>query len=311
MTDRADRPLRMEVTIGRGLTLKNPVMAASGTFGYGEEFARYVDLNSLGAIVVKGLSLEPANGNPPPRIMETPCGMLNSIGLQNVGVKVFLAEKLPFLRDYGTAVIANIFGETVDEYARLSEILSGAEGLKAVEVNVSCPNVEKGGIAFGSDPDRVAEVTRAVKGSADLPVIVKLSPNVTDIALIAEAAEGAGADAVSLINTLKGMSIDVERKVPHIGKVIGGLSGPAIRPIALRMVWEVVNRVSIPVIGVGGIVDGNDALQFLIAGARAVQVGTANFMDPMATTKVLEGITDYMYRHSVRDINDLIGTLRV
>ncbi len=311
MTDRADRPLRMEVTIGRGLTLKNPVMAASGTFGYGEEFARYVDLNSLGAIVVKGLSLEPANGNPPPRIMETPCGMLNSIGLQNVGVKVFLAEKLPFLRDYGTAVIANIFGETVDEYARLSEILSGAEGLKAVEVNVSCPNVEKGGIAFGSDPDRVAEVTRAVKGSADLPVIVKLSPNVTDIALIAEAAEGAGADAVSLINTLKGMSIDVERRVPHIGKVIGGLSGPAIRPIALRMVWEVVNRVSIPVIGVGGIVDGNDALQFLIAGARAVQVGTANFMDPMATTKVLEGITDYMYRHSVRDINDLIGTLRV
>jgi dihydroorotate dehydrogenase (NAD+) catalytic subunit len=286
-------------------------MAASGTFGYGEEFARYVDLNSLGAIVVKGLSLEPANGNPPPRIMETPCGMLNSIGLQNVGVKVFLAEKLPFLRDYGTAVIANIFGETVDEYARLSEILSGAEGLKAVEVNVSCPNVEKGGIAFGSDPDRVAEVTRAVKGSADLPVIVKLSPNVTDIALIAEAAEGAGADAVSLINTLKGMSIDVERRVPHIGKVIGGLSGPAIRPIALRMVWEVVNRVSIPVIGVGGIVDGNDALQFLIAGARAVQVGTANFMDPMATTKVLEGITDYMYRHSVRDINDLIGTLRV
>ncbi len=311
MTDRADRPPRTDVTIGRGLTLKNPVMAASGTFGYGEEFARYVDLNSLGAIVVKGLSLEPASGNPPPRIMETPCGMLNSIGLQNVGVKAFLAEKLPFLRDYDTAVIANIFGETVDEYARLSEILSGAEGLKAVEVNVSCPNVEKGGIAFGSDPDRVAEVTRAVKGSADLPVIVKLSPNVTDIALIAEAAEGAGADAVSLINTLKGMSIDVERKVPHIGKVIGGLSGPAIRPIALRMVWEVVNRVSIPVIGVGGIVDGNDALQFLIAGARAVQVGTANFMDPMATTKVLEGITNYMYRHSVRDINDLIGTLRV
>ena len=311
MTDRADRPPRMEVTIGRGLTLKNPVMAASGTFGYGEEFARYVDLNSLGAIVVKGLSLEPASGNPPPRIMETPCGMLNSIGLQNVGVKAFLAEKLPFLRDYDTAVIANIFGETVDEYARLSEILSGAPGLKAVEVNVSCPNVEKGGIAFGSDPDRVAEVTRAVKGSVDLPVIVKLSPNVTDIALIAEAAEGAGADAVSLINTLKGMSIDVERKVPHIGKVIGGLSGPAIRPIALRMVWEVVNRVSIPVIGIGGIVDGNDALQFLIAGARAVQVGTANFMDPMATTKVLEGITDYMYRHYIRDINDLIGTLRV
>jgi len=311
LTDRADRPLRMEVTIGRGLTLKNPVMAASGTFGYGEEFARYVDLNSLGAIVVKGLSLEPASGNPPPRIMETPCGVLNSIGLQNVGVKAFLAEKLPFLRDYDTAVIANIFGETVDEYARLSEILSGAEGLKAVEVNVSCPNVEKGGIAFGSDPDRVAEVTRAVKGSTDLPVIVKLSPNVTDIALIAEAAEGAGADAVSLINTLKGMSIDVERRVPHIGKVIGGLSGPAIRPIALRMVWEVVNRVSIPVIGVGGIVDGNDALQFLIAGARAVQVGTANFMDPMATTKVLEGITDYMYRHYIRDINDLIGTLRV
>jgi len=311
LTDRADRPPRMEVTIGRGLTLKNPVMAASGTFGYGEEFARYVDLNSLGAIVVKGLSLEPASGNPPPRIMETPCGMLNSIGLQNVGVKAFLAEKLPFLRDYDTAVIANIFGETVDEYARLSEILSGAPGLKAVEVNVSCPNVEKGGIAFGSDPDRVAEVTRAVKGSVDLPVIVKLSPNVTDIALIAEAAEGAGADAVSLINTLKGMSIDVERKVPHIGKVIGGLSGPAIRPIALRMVWEVVNRVSIPVIGIGGIVDGNDALQFLIAGARAVQVGTANFMDPMATTKVLEGITNYMYRHSVRDINDLIGTLRV
>jgi dihydroorotate dehydrogenase (NAD+) catalytic subunit len=297
------------VDIG-GLILKNPVMTASGTFGYGKEYAPYVDLNRLGALIVKGLSLEARKGNPPPRIMETPCGMLNAIGMENVGVRAFIDEKLPFLRPFNVAVIANIFGETIDEYKKIAAILSAAEGVHGLEINISCPNVKKGGIAFGAHPDTAYEVTGGVKSLTDLPVIVKLTPNAGDIAEIAESVEAAGADAVSLINTLTGMSVDVEQRAPHLKNITGGLSGPAIRPIALRMVWEVVNRVSIPVIGVGGIMDANDALEFLIVGARAVQIGTANFINPRATLDILEGIDNYLKRHHITDINDLIGTLR-
>ena len=301
---------RMAVSIG-GLRLKNPVMTASGTFGYGDEYAPYVDLNCLGAVVVKGLSLEPRAGNPPPRIMETPCGMLNAVGLQNIGVKAFIREKLPFLRDHDVAVVANIFGESVEEYAAVAELLGRAEGVHALEVNISCPNVKRGGVAFGTDPDMAAEVTRAVKAATGLPVIVKLTPNVTDVAGIAAAVEAAGADAVSLINTLTGMSVDIERRVPHLRNVTGGLSGPAIRPVALRMVWQVARRVSIPVIGLGGIMTARDALEFLIAGARAVQVGTAHFVQPCACEEVLSGIEAYLERHGIEDVNDVIGSLKI
>ena len=301
---------RMAVSIG-GLRLKNPVMTASGTFGYGDEYAPYVDLNCLGAVVVKGLSLEPRAGNPPPRIMETPCGMLNAVGLQNIGVKAFIREKLPFLRDHDVAVVANIFGESVEEYAAVAELLGRAEGVHALEVNISCPNVKRGGVAFGTDPDMAAEVTRAVKAATGLPVIVKLTPNVTDIAGIAAAVEAAGADAVSLINTLTGMSVDIERRVPHLRNVTGGLSGPAIRPVALRMVWQVARRVSIPVIGLGGIMTARDALEFLIAGARAVQVGTAQFVQPCACEEVLSGIEAYLERHGIEDVNNVIGSLKI
>ena len=301
---------RMAVSIG-GLRLKNPIITASGTFGYGDEYAPYVDLNCLGAVVVKGLSLEPRAGNPPPRIMETPCGMLNAVGLQNIGVKAFIREKLPFLRDHDVAVVANIFGESVEEYAAVAELLGRAEGVHALEVNISCPNVKRGGVAFGTDPDMAAEVTRAVKAATGLPVIVKLTPNVTDIAGIAAAVEAAGADAVSLINTLTGMSVDIERRVPHLRNVTGGLSGPAIRPVALRMVWQVARRVSIPVIGLGGIMTARDALEFLIAGARAVQVGTAHFVQPCACEEVLSGIEAYLERHGIEDVNDVIGSLKI
>jgi dihydroorotate dehydrogenase (NAD+) catalytic subunit len=296
------------INIG-GLILKNPVMTASGTFGYGEEYAPFIDLNRLGAVVVKGLSLEPRSGNPPPRIMETPSGMLNAVGLQNIGVRDFIARKLPFLRRYDTAVIVNIFGETIDEYRRVAEILSSAEGIHAIEVNISCPNVKKGGITFGADPDAAAEVTRKVRSETDLPLIVKLTPNVTDIAEIALAAEAAGADAVSLINTLTGMSVDIERRQPHLANITGGLSGPAVRPVALRMVWQVVRAVKVPVIGIGGIITASDALEFLITGAKAVEIGTANFIQPAATMEILDGIADYMIRHNIGKITELIGSL--
>jgi dihydroorotate dehydrogenase (NAD+) catalytic subunit len=298
----------LAIAIG-GLTLKNPIMTASGTFGYGEEYAPFVDLNRLGAVIVKGLSLEPRSGNPPPRIMETPSGMLNAVGLQNIGVRAFIADKLPSLRRYDTAVIANIFGETVDEYRRVAEIISAAEGIHAIEVNISCPNVKRGGISFGATPEAAAEVTRMIRNETDLPLIVKLTPNVTDITKIALAAEAAGADALSLINTLTGMSVDIERRRPHLANVTGGLSGPAIRPIALRMVWQVVRTVKIPVIGIGGIMTASDALEFLITGARAVEIGTANFIRPAATTEILDGTIDYMVRHKIGRIADLIGSL--
>jgi dihydroorotate dehydrogenase (NAD+) catalytic subunit len=298
----------LSVTIG-GMILKNPVMTASGTFGYGGEYAPFIDLNRLGAVVVKGLSLEPRSGNPPPRIMETPSGMLNAVGLQNVGVRAFISEKLPFLRTFDTTVIANIFGETVDEYRRVAEILGGAEGVHAIEVNISCPNVSKGGIAFGARPELAAEVTRGVRGETGLPLIVKLTPNVTDIAEVALAVEAAGADAVSLINTLTGMSVDIEKRRPRLANVTGGLSGPAIRPVALRMVWQVVRAVKIPVIGIGGIMTASDALEFIITGATAIQVGTANFVDPAAVLKILDGIGEYLIRHKIANIAELIGSL--
>lgn len=304
------RNLKLQIDIG-GLVLKNPVMTASGTFGYGEEYSSYIDLNRLGAIIVKGISLERGEGNPPQRIMETPCGMLNSIGLENVGVKSFIDDKTPFLKKFDVPVIVNIFGETASEYRKVAEILSDVEGVHGLEVNISCPNVEKGGVAFGADPDMAYEITKEVKSVTDLPVIVKLTPNTTDIAEIAESVEAGGADAISLINTLKGMSVDIEKRAPHLKNITGGLSGPAVKPVALRMVWEVVNRVSVPVIGVGGITDAADAIEFLIVGAKAVQIGTANFVNPCATMGVIEGIEDYLIDHDISDINELIGTLKI
>ncbi len=298
-----------EVKIG-SLVLKNPVMTASGTFGYGEEYAPYVDLSRLGAVVVKGISLEPRRGNPPPRIMETPGGMLNAIGLQNVGVKVFLERKLPWLRQFDTKVIVNIFGETLEEYGKVASALSGVAGIHALEVNISCPNVQKGGHIFGCDPDASREVTKVVKAATDLPVIMKLSPNVSDITQVARACEEAGADALSLINTLLGMSIDIERRIPHLKNITGGLSGPVVKPVALRMVWNTVNAVSIPVIGIGGVAEADDAVEFLIAGAKAVQVGTANFVNPRATMDIVDGIEEYLVRHGLGDVNELIGSLR-
>ena len=302
--------VKMGVDIG-GLTLKNPVMTASGTFGYGEEYADYLDLDRLGAIVVKGLSLNPREGNPPSRIIETASGMLNAVGLQNVGVEEFIDKKLPYLRTIDSAIVANIFGESVEEYVKVAQILSNTEGVDALEVNISCPNVKRGGVAFGSDPVLAGEVTRAVKGVSRLPVIVKLTPNVTDITEIARSVEGAGADALSLINTLTGMSIDIEKRVPHLEHINGGLSGPAVKPVALRMVWETVRAVSIPVIGLGGIMNASDALEFLIAGAQAVQIGTANFINPSVAIDIIDGIERYLSDNNFDDINNLIGTLRV
>lgn len=294
-----------------GMKMKNPVMTASGTFGCGEEYADYVDLTRLGGIVVKGLSLKPRLGNPPPRIMETAAGMLNAVGLQNVGVDAFIEEKLSFLRNYNVAVIANIYGESYTEYAQVAGKLSAAPGVHALEVNVSCPNVKKGGLSFGADPKAAAEVTRCVKAETHLPVIVKLTPNVTDITVIARAVEEAGADAVSLINTLTGMSIDLKNRTPHLKNIIGGLSGPAIKPVALRMVWQVAQKVSIPVIGMGGIMTAEDALEFMVAGAKAVQIGTANFINPRATMEIIDGMRRYLQENKIKSINDIVGSLRV
>jgi dihydroorotate dehydrogenase (NAD+) catalytic subunit len=300
---------KMAVHIGGGLTIKNPVMAASGTFGYGEEYAPYYDINRVGAVIVKGVSLEPRAGNPPPRIMETPCGMLNAIGLENPGVKIFIKEKLPFLRQYNVAVIVNVFGETLDEYKQVVEIVSETEGVHGLEINISCPNVKKGGIVFGADPDMAYEITKEVKSATNLPVIIKLTPNVTDICVIAESVQAAGADAISLINTLTGMSVDIEQRIPHLANITGGLSGPAIKPIALRMVWQVAKKVTVPVIGVGGITNARDAMEFLVVGARAVQIGTAHFINPHAAVDIVEGMADYFSEHDIRDVNEFIGTL--
>lgn len=299
----------LRVSIGP-LNLINPVLTASGTFGYGREFSSLMDLNRLGGIVVKGVSLHPREGNPPPRIVETPCGMLNAIGLANVGLEAFLNDKLPWLRRLDTAVIVNIYGHSVEEYGAVAAGLRGAEGISAIEVNISCPNVTEGGMAFGTDPGMSAKVTERVVKAADKPVIVKLSPNVTDIQKIAVAVEGAGADALTLINTLTGMAIDIEKRVPRLANVSGGLSGPAIRPVAVYMVRQVVKAVRIPVIGVGGIMDHRDALEFLIAGARAIQVGTANFVHPQTAVHLVDGLTAFCRDHGVSRIEEIIGTLR-
>lgn len=300
----------LAVRIG-SLSLKNPVLTASGTFGYGREFKSLVRLNRLGGIIVKGISYEPRHGNPPPRIIETACGMLNAIGLENVGVENFLQDKLPYLENLNTPVIVNILGDSVDDYARLAKRLGESEGIAALEVNISCPNVKKGGVAFGTDPLMAAEVTRAVRQATDLPVILKLSPNVTDVTTIARAVADHGADAVSLINTLLGMAIDVSTRRPRLANVVGGLSGPAIKPIALRMVWQVAQAVTIPVIGIGGITTPEDALEFIIAGATAVQVGTANFYQPAATEEIIDGLAVFMQENGLTNIRNLINTLQL
>jgi dihydroorotate dehydrogenase (NAD+) catalytic subunit len=295
------------VTIG-SIRLKNPVMTASGTFGYGLEYEKYTDLARLGAIIVKGLSLKPRLGNPGPRIVETPCGMLNAIGLQNVGVESFIKNKLPLLRKIKTRVIVNIFGETVGEYARVAERLDSVEGVAGVEINISCPNVKKGGAVFGIDPASAARVVRAVRKSYSSTVITKLSPSVSDIGVMAKAVEEAGSDAISLINTIPGMVVDIKRRRPMIAMGIGGLSGPAIRPIAVRMVWEAYRASSVPIIGIGGIVTARDALEFIIAGASAIQVGSASFVDPDAAVRVADGIARYV-KSNKTTVRKLVGTL--
>lgn len=304
--DKTAPPLEVEIA---GVKFKNPVMTASGTFGYGAEFAKYTDLSRLGAIVVKGLSLKPRAGNPGPRTVETPCGMLNAIGLQNVGVDAFIKDKLPFLRSVDTRVIANIFGETVDEYAEVAKRLDNCQGVDVLEVNISCPNVKKGGIVFGTDPAQAHTVVKAVKDAAKLPVITKLSPNVTDIKVMVRAVEDAGTDAISLINTLTGMAIDVEKRRPFLKTATGGLSGPAIRPIAVRLCWEAKKAARVPLIGMGGIMTASDALEFLIAGADAVQIGTASFVDPDTAVKAVDGIADYLKRHGLT-LGGLVGSLK-
>ncbi len=291
------------------LRLTNPLMAASGCFGYGVEYADAVDLATLGGVVSKGLFLKPREGHPPERIVETPSGMLNAIGLQGIGVRRYVDEKLPELRRRGSTNIVNICGSTLDEYVELARILSDAEGVHALELNISCPNIKEGGITFGCSLHGTFDVVSAVKKVTHLPVIPKLTPNVTDVASIAKSAEDAGADAVSLVNTFLAMAIDVETRRPRLSNIVGGLSGPAIRPIAVRMVYECRRAVKIPIIGMGGIACANDVLEFLIAGATAVQVGTANFVDPFIWGKLLDGLTGYMARHRIARLADLVGTI--
>ncbi len=300
----------LSVNIG-SLTFANPVMTASGTFGYAREFADLVNLDRLGAVAVKGISLEPRAGNPPPRVIETPSGMLNAIGLENVGVDRFITEKMPFLRKCACRVIVNILGDSIEEYALLAGKLTGVAGIDALEINISCPNVKKGGVAFGTVPEMAAAVTRAVKQATDLPVIVKLSPNVSDIVAMAQAVAEGGADGLSLINTLIGMAIDTHSRRPKLANIIGGLSGPAVKPVALRMVWQVAKAVSIPVIGIGGVGTAEDAIEFLLAGAMAVQVGTANFYNPAATEQIIDGISQYLVEQGENSVRSIIGSLRL
>ncbi|WP_041737539.1 dihydroorotate dehydrogenase [Desulfurobacterium thermolithotrophum] len=293
-----------------GVEFENPVWTASGTFGFGLEYASFVDLNKVGAVCVKGLSINPREGNEPPRIWETPCGMLNAIGLQNPGVKYFIEKIVPEVQKYKTKVIANIYGSTIEEYMAVAKELKGAPGVDAVELNISCPNVKKGGLAFGVDPVEAAKLTEAVKKSTDKPVIVKLSPNVTDIVEIAKSVESAGADALSAINTLLGMAIDIYKRKPRIKNKFGGLSGPAIKPVAVRMVYQVSKAVKIPVIGIGGISTWEDAVEFFLAGASAIQVGTANFFNPKAVEEIVKGLEDYLKEMGYSHISELVGDLR-
>jgi dihydroorotate dehydrogenase (NAD+) catalytic subunit len=298
----------MEVNIG-GLKLKNPIMTASGTYGFGREYSEYYDLSQLGAVVVKGLTLKPREGNKAPRIAETPAGILNSVGLQNPGIEAFLEEELPFLRQYNTAVIANIAGNTVDEYCKMAEKLGSL--VDAIELNISCPNVKEGGVAFGTKCDSVFNITKSVKQHCKVPLIVKLSPNVTDITEIALAAEEAGADCLSLINTLLGMVIDINTKKPVLANVVGGLSGPAVKPVAVRMVYQVARVVKIPIIGMGGICSWQDAIEFILAGADAVAIGTYNFVNPYAPIEILEGIIKYLKKNNIGSLQDLKGKIEI
>ena len=300
--------VKLGVNIG-GLNLKNPVLTASGTFGYGEEFADFIDLNRLGGFVIKGTTINHREGNPYPRMAETPSGMLNAVGLQNKGVDYFIDNIYPRIKDVDSNVIVNVSGATIDDYVAVCEKLTPLDKINAIEVNISCPNVKQGGMAFGTTADGAAQVARAVRKAFPKTVIIKLSPNVTDITEIARAVETEGADAVSLINTLLGMAIDVERQRPYLSTITGGLSGPAVRPVAVRMVWQVAKVVNIPVVGLGGIMNGRDAIEFMLAGARAIQVGTANFVDPSVTMKIIDYMEDYCQRHGISDINDIVGMI--
>jgi len=300
--------INLGVKVGR-LELKNPVLVASGTFGYGEEYASLIDLNQLGGIVVKGTSLKPKIGNPPPRLAEVSCGLLNAIGLENIGVEQFIQEKLPFLKKFDTKTIVNIFGFSIDEYAALAEILD-TTGIDALEVNVSCPNIKTGGEVFATDPKMVVQITQVVCQRTHLPVFVKLSPQVTDIVTIAKAAMDAGADGVSLINSFPAMGVDVFTRKPKLGNITGGLSGPCLKPIALKMVWDIVRNSNIPVIGIGGITNFEDALEYLIVGAKAIQIGSANFLNPQVSIEVINGIKAYLDKQGINDINMIIGSLK-
>ncbi|MBA7576698.1 Dihydroorotate dehydrogenase B (NAD(+)), catalytic subunit [subsurface metagenome] len=290
--------------------LANPVMTASGTFGYGTEYSHLFDIQQLGAIVCKGTTLEPRDGNPQPRLAETACGVLNSIGLQNIGINALIKEKAPIWASWRVPVIVNIAGETIDDYAQLAGKLNGVAGISAIEVNISCPNIKAGGAEFGASPQSAAEVTAAVKAATSRPILVKLTPNTSDIAKIAMAVAEAGADAISLINTLRGVAIDIARRRPLLGNITGGLSGPAIKPVALYMVYEVAGAVEVPVIGCGGITTASDAIEFIMAGASAIQVGTASFTNPRAPLDVLEGIKQFMKKEGIKDITELIGIAR-
>ena len=303
--------LKTQVHIGRGLTIKNPVMTASGTFGYGLEYGDFIDLNRLGGVLVKGTTLHPRQGNPYPRMAETPSGMLNAVGLQNKGVDYFCEHIYPTISGYDTAMIVNVSGSQVEDYIETAEKINALERVPAIELNISCPNVKEGGMAFGVTCAGAASVVRAVRAVYDKTLIVKLSPNVTDITEIARAVEAEGADSISMINTLLGMAIDAEKRRPVLSTITGGLSGPAVKPIALRMVWQTAQAVKVPVIGMGGIASATDAIEFLLAGASAVEVGTYNFVDPSVTTQIVDGIEDYMRRHGFTDIQDLIGALQI
>ncbi len=300
----------LKITLGR-LELQNPVMTASGTFGYAKEFDGLLDLNRLGAIIVKGLSLKPAPGNPPPRIVETPGGMLNAIGLENVGIEAFIAHKLDFLKTLKPPIVVNIYGKKEEEYGQLAARIEDLDSISGIEVNISCPNVKAGGMAFGVDPAAVFSVVNRVRKKTTKLLIVKLSPNVTDIARIAQQAEAAGADVISLINTLSAMAIDIEARRPKLANIVGGLSGPAIKPVALRMVWQAARAVKIPIIGIGGIMTAADALEFFIAGATAIQVGTANFVNPQATTDIIDGLEAFLIEKGIGKITELVGTLEI
>ncbi|MEE8564281.1 MAG: dihydroorotate dehydrogenase [Atribacterota bacterium] len=303
--------LKVEIA---GIKLKNPVMTASGTFGYGQEYAPFVDLNRLGAMILKGITLKPKMGNLPPRIIETPSGMLNAIGLQNVGVEMLIREKLPYLQKFNTPVIINISGDTIEEYVELAERLgevSKEMGVTGLEVNISCPNDKKGGMVWGTDAKATYEIINSIRKTTSLPLIVKLTPNVTNIKTIAQAAEEAGADALSLINTLVGMTVDIDSRKPKLANISGGLSGPAVKPVALWLVWQVFQTVNIPVIGIGGIIKVEDALEFIIAGARAIEIGTANFVNPRVTIEIIEGIEKYLTENNIKDINELVGSMKI